>query len=114
MTIEQIHAFGGIVLLAASFGIIIYFMRLRHIEKLEMIKKGDMAFAPNYMENLRYSILSKAVVMIALAVGLGVGYAINLHITDNNSQGVVYLICLLASGGLGLLVFYLIIQNKDK
>lgn len=114
MSIETIHSITGLSLIVLGFASIIYYIRLKHIERLELIKKGDIDFSASYLENARYSVLSKAILMIALAFGLGIGYGINRHIPDGNSQIPIYLICLLGSGGLGLLIFYFIIQTKDK
>jgi hypothetical protein len=49
---------------------------------------------------------------VSLAAGMGIGYTITLNI-NGISQLVIYLICLLGSGGIGLLIYYFIIRKEE-
>lgn len=113
MSEQQIFTVAIIFFLFLSSGILGYYIRVKHKERLELIKKGDFMFEPNYFENLKYSILSKAIILISLAIGFGIAYKITINM-PGEAQVVVYLISLLLSSGAGLLLYYFILQKKVK
>jgi hypothetical protein len=95
-----------------SFSIVGYYIWLTHKEKIEIIKRGETGFENNYLKNLKHSVLSKGILLVSLAAGMGIGYTITLNI-NGISQLVIYLICLLGSGGIGLLIYYFIIRKEE-
>ena len=111
MSEQQIFALTVLLVLLLCSGVLFYYMRLRHIERMELIKRGGLIYEPNYLTNLKYSVLSKAILFISLGIGLGVAYFITLKIT-NDSEVIIYLICLSLFAGIGLGVYYLFLKKK--
>jgi protein-S-isoprenylcysteine O-methyltransferase Ste14 len=103
-----------LITLVFVFGVVvIIYFRLKHKERLEMIKRGDPIYGETDVENLKYSTLSKAIVFISLAVGVGLGYVLTLH-DNSSSQFMVYVVSIFGCLGLGLLVYYFIIKKTSR
>jgi len=113
MTQHQIFACAIVLFVLLGAAVLVYYLRLKHTERIELIKKGDYAFEGNYLENLKYGVLSKSILLISLALGFGIGYAITRNMNDS-SLVVIYLISLLGTAGAGLLSYYFILKNKVK
>jgi hypothetical protein len=115
MTEHVIFSISLLVLVIMAFCAIIYYIRAKHLEKIEMIKHGEFVFESNSMENRKWSALGKGILLVSLALGLGIAYLLILKLELSDASAIViYLICLLGSGGLGLLGYYWIIQKKVK
>ncbi len=112
MGLQTYEVIPALLLILLSFLIAGYYIRLKHKEKIAIIKKGDDGFETSYLKNLKHSVLSKGILLVSLSLGMGVGYVINLK-KDGVSPVVIYLIRLLASGGLGLLIYYFIIRKEE-
>lgn len=57
------------------FFIIGYYFNLKHKQKMELIKRGDILFEnTSIMENMRYASLHRAILLIALSLGLIASY----------------------------------------
>ncbi len=112
MGLQTYEVIPALLLILLSFLIAGYYIRLKHKEKIEIIKKGEFGFETGYLKNLKHSVLSKGILLVSLSLGMGIGYVINLNI-EGASQLVIYLICLLASGGVGLLIYYFIIRKEE-
>lgn len=113
MTEQQIFAIAIIVFVVLGMLILFFYIRLKHKEKMELIKKGDYAFEGNYLENLKYNILGKSIILVSLALGFGVAYGVAQKVA-NSSVVIVYLISLFSTTGLGLFCFYFIIKKALK
>src|SRR6188768_1619619 len=107
MTEQQIFAIAIIVLVVLGMLVLFFYIRLKHKEKMELIRKGDYAFESNYLENMKYNILGKSIILISLALGFGVALGIAQK-ADSSSVVIIYFISLLSSVGLGLFCFYFI------
>lgn len=110
MEFQMVVPFLSLILF--SFLIIIYYLKTKHAEKIKIIEKGDFAFETNYLENLKLSMLSKGILLTMLAIGCGVAYTIT-HTISGIDEVPIYLISLLASGGIAMLLFYFIIKDKE-
>lgn len=95
-------------------GYLVYtYLKFKHKERREMIQRGDLVYDQGDFLGLKYSVLSKAVVFLSLAVGLGIGYTttVNGRMPD---PVVVYAISIFACLGIGLFLYYLFIQKAGK
>lgn len=91
--------------------IVIYYLRLRHKERMERIKLREIDTVEDLPANPN-SLLGKAIVALSLAVGLVGGLLLSLNYPGLPSA-ILYLICLLFCGGAGLLVYYFIASRAD-
>ncbi|WP_143306395.1 DUF6249 domain-containing protein [Chitinophaga vietnamensis] len=113
MSEQQIFAIAIIVFVVLGMLILFFYIRMRHKEKMELIKKGDYGFQSNYLENMKYNVLGKSIVLIALALGFGIAFGITQRM-EGTAVVVIYLISLLSSIGIGLCCFYFIIKKALK
>lgn len=104
---------GGLpfIILSLFTGIVvIYYLRNKHREKLEMIKQGENLVYQDALEKMKYENLGRAIIFIFL------GFAVFLsHILIERLQldpVVTYLSVILSFFGIGSLVFYIILRNK--
>jgi len=112
MGIQTFEVIPVILFTLLSFLIVGFYIRLKHKEKIEIIKKSEFGFETSYLKNIKHSVLSKGILLVSLAVGMGIGFIISLDISGV-SQLVIYSICLLGSGGIGLLIYYFIIRKEE-
>lgn len=109
MSEHSIFAWAIFVIMFTGPGILGYYFFSRHKEKMEVIKRGDYAFQANYMENARYGALSKGILLLSLSLGIGIGFVLTRDATES-ALLVGYLIPVLGCCGLGLLLYYFIVN----
>ncbi|RAJ08321.1 hypothetical protein LX64_00969 [Chitinophaga skermanii] len=110
---KVLFAWAIILFVVFSFAVVAYYCWLKHRERLELIRKGDFVFQGNYMDNLKYSMLGKGVILLSVALGLTIGY-----ITTNGMKGedtiIPYLISITGCAGLGMLCYYFLLKKKAE
>jgi len=99
-----------LVIFSAVAIIIILFIRNRHKEKIELIKKGDSANFHDISEYMKLNSLGRGIVFISLAFGVFIGHllASNTELSDP----VCYIGSTLFFFGLGSLLFYFILRKR--
>lgn len=105
-----------IVFIICFFLAIIYFvyLRLKHKERMEMIKQGNHIDENNDKENLKFSVLSKAIILLSLSIGLVLALVISSYVQIERLIIIIYTICICGCCGIGLLIYYLIISKVVK
>lgn len=111
MSEHAIFAWAIFVIMFTGPGILGYYVLSRHKEKMELIKRGDYAFQANYLENARYGALSKGILLLCLSLGIGIGFFLTKDATGS-ALVVGYLIPVLGCCGLGLLLYYFIVNAR--
>ncbi|WP_370629746.1 DUF6249 domain-containing protein [Pedobacter sp. MR2016-19] len=100
-----------IVTFITFFILLGYSIKLKHRQKMELIKKGDIMFEnTSMMENMKYSSLSHGILLIALSIGLITSYYITGSISVKN-QFIIYIAICSLSIGIGSLTFYFITKK---
>ncbi|WP_300601936.1 DUF6249 domain-containing protein [Niabella sp.] len=102
-----------IIFVIASMGLLFYYVRAKHKERLELIKKENFSFVTGGLKNLKYSLLSKGVFLLSMSVGFLIGYLITKNSSDPDYV-VIYFITLSGSAGIGLLIYYRAIKRGDN
>jgi hypothetical protein len=67
-----------LVLFLCCTVLVVYYLRIKHKERLRIIEKGDFALESNYLRNHKFSILSKGVILLSLSIGIGIAFAITI------------------------------------
>jgi hypothetical protein len=86
-------------------------MNTRHKERMSLIETGQSADLFNKTSR-EDSSLKWGLVLLALGVGLGIGISIDIY--QNNDGPVMTMPIVTISSGLGFIIYYLIISNKNK
>ena len=102
-----------IVFVIASMILLFFYIRARHKESMELIKKGDLSFVSGSLKYLRYSLLSKGVFLLSVSIGFTIGYLITKNMRDPDFI-VIYFITLSGAAGLGLLIYYWAIKKENS
>ncbi len=90
--------------------VILYYLRNRHKEKMELIKKGETIVSQDALQQMKLSNLAKGIISISLALGIFMGYILE---TYTNLEAVVsYISMILLFFGIGTLSFYALIKSK--
>lgn len=101
------------VISVGLFGLLAYYINVKHQQKMEIIKKGDYLFENNsQLENMKYASLNYAVLLISFGLGVLVSYTL----TSNFGFKYPFVIYLASTGlflGVGFLTFYYLIKNKN-
>jgi predicted MFS family arabinose efflux permease len=99
-------------LFAAIYGI--FYIKARNRERLAMIEKGYDAslLEPAQPHTGKYSSLKMGIAAIGIAIGLLAGNILVIH--TNMEEAVGYFSMIFLFGGLGLIVYYLLVRNKSR
>jgi len=99
-----------IVIFISVTTIVLLFIRNKHKEKIELIKKGDDVIYQDIIEQMKLNNLGRGIILINIALGVFFGYLLT-NITDFNNA-VCYIGSVLFFFGIGSLLFYFILRNK--
>jgi hypothetical protein len=91
-------------------GIVIYYLRARHRERMELIRQqvpGD-----EDQDQHRRSVLGKSILALSLGLGLLTGMCMAAAYPALPAL-VLYLAAILLCAGLGLLIYYLILRKPN-
>lgn len=92
-------------------GIITFvYLRNQHLEKLELIKKGESIINQDALQQMKLMTLSKGIISISLALGVFTAHILETY-TPLESL-VTYISMIFLFFGVGSLIFYSIIKNK--
>jgi hypothetical protein len=89
--------------------IIVYYLRIKHKERMEMIKIRQLNTEDGPDGN-KHSVLSKAILALSLAAGLVTGLFLSSCFPGLPSL-ILYFISILFFCGIGLLIYYLIVNR---
>jgi hypothetical protein len=98
------------ILAVLTSGIIVYYLKIKHKEKMELIKMRQISGNDNSFEQKKYSLLGNGILALSLAVSLFFGLILTIHFPGQPSL-IIYLISILFFGGLGLIIYYLVIRK---
>jgi|GEM_PF-2865457 len=102
-----------VIVFIGLFALIAYYIRMKHLQKMEIIKKGDHLFENNsQLENMKYTSLNYAILLIYLGSGILLSNFLVSHFYFKH-QFVIYSATIGIFLGAGLLTFYFLIKNKD-
>jgi hypothetical protein len=90
--------------------IIILFIRNRHKEKIELIKKGDSTNFHDISEYMKLNSLGRGIIFISMALGVLVGHLLTSQ--TELSDPVCYIGSVLLFFGIGSLLFYFILRKR--
>jgi len=93
--------------------IVVYYLRIKHKERMEMIKLRALNPQDDDLTAKTQSLLGKAVLAISLALGLLTGMELSMNYSYFPSL-VLYFICILFFCGIGLLVCYIIVSRVNE
>ncbi len=91
-------------------GIIFFYLRNQHKEKLELIKKGDNIIIQDALQQMKYSNLAKGIISTSLALGVFTAHLLETYTALD--PVVTYISMILLFFGIGSLTFYMIVKNK--
>ncbi len=100
-----------IIAILISASLVFYYLRIKHTERMGLIKVGLNVINEDSLTYLKYSVLSKGIFLICLGIGLLVAKIITVRF-DSLNNFLTYLIALLLFGGIGLLVYYRVLRSK--
>ncbi|GAA4272628.1 DUF6249 domain-containing protein [Aquimarina gracilis] len=108
---QTYYGFPLLVLSSLSAFLVFFYLKTKNKERMTMIKKGVGLANPESLTYLRESVLSKAIFLISIGLGVLIARVLgeNFETFDNFAS---YLSILLVSGGIGLLVYYFVSQKK--
>ncbi|NIG53842.1 DUF6249 domain-containing protein [Chitinophaga sp. Cy-1792] len=109
---QLIFSWAILIFVVLVMAAVIYYIRARHKERLELIRRGDYVFESNYLENQKYSALSKGIVLLSLTFGLVLAYILSGSFLP--SFFLLCPFCLLGCTGIGMMLYYFILQRKLK
>ncbi|PWH83081.1 hypothetical protein DIS18_00565 [Algibacter marinivivus] len=109
-TSNELSLIPFVVIFVSIITIIILFLRNRHKEKIELIKKGSDVIFEDIIEQMRLNNLGRGIILINLALGIFLGHLLTT-ISDLNNA-VCYIGSCLMFLGIGSLLFYFILRNK--
>jgi UDP-N-acetylmuramyl pentapeptide phosphotransferase/UDP-N-acetylglucosamine-1-phosphate transferase len=89
--------------------IVIYYLIIKHRERMEMIRMQQIPDEED-PEQRKRSVLGKAIMMLALGIGLAIGMCL-ADSYRNLPALILYLVTVLLFGGIGLLIYYLILRK---
>lgn len=87
------------------------FFTTRNRERMALIESGQDAGIFNGLPK-SVSALKWGLVLVSIGIGLGVG--LYLDISYDNDGPIATFPCAFISGGVGLLVFYFLVKDKDQ
>ena len=93
-------------------GLLVYYLYLKHKERIEMIRMREL-YPEDNVEQKKLSLLSKAFLAFSLALGLITGQVLTSYFPDQH-EVILYAISILSWGGIGLLIFYFIRWNAIR
>ena len=90
--------------------VVVYYLRNKHHEKLEIIRQGDNPVYQDALEKMKFANLGRAIIFIFLGIAI---FLSHLMVQILKLEAVVtYLAMILLFFGIGSLIFYFIIRNK--
>ena len=108
-----------IAICAMIFGIVYIAVTARHRQRMAMIEKG-MDLGNLNMKEVPYRNLRNGLFMMAIGLGLFLGYLMDTHMVGFGPDGdmgdtpLPYLIMVLLCGGLALVAHHIIVSRKQK
>lgn len=87
-----------------------FYLRSKHIEKLELIKKGESLVHQDALQQMKYSNLARGIITTSLALGIFIAHL--LETQTSLEPVVVYISMVFLFFGIGSLIFYAIIKNN--
>ena len=109
-TSNELNLIPFAIIFISVITIIVLFIRNRHKEKIELIKKGNDVIYQDIIEHMKLNNLGRGIILISLALGIFLGNLL-ATITDLN-HAVCYIGSSLMFLGIGSLLFYFILRNK--
>lgn len=109
-TSSELNLIPFVVIFVSIVTIVILFIRNRHKEKIELIKKGDEVIFQDIVEQMRLNNLGRGIILINLSIGIFLGHLLTA-ITDLN-HAVCYIGSSLLFLGIGSILFYFILRDK--
>lgn len=94
-------------LLSGAWGA--YYVRLKHREKMEIIKKGEQQIGPDRIEEMKLRALSRGILLVAAGVGF-MAARLLIHFFGFEAFE-TYATSMLLFAGMGSLIFYRRIKN---
>lgn len=87
-----------------------FYLRNLHLEKLELIKKGESMIYQDALQQMKFRTLSKGIISVSLALGVFTAHILDTY-TDVEPL-VTYISMIFLFFGMGSLIFYYILKNK--
>lgn len=101
-----------IAFFAAVFGMVYIIIKARNSERLAMIEKGfDASLLESGRSNTgKYNSLKLGIAAVGIALGILVGNILAMN--TNMEEPVCYFSMIFLFGGIGLIVYYLLVRKK--
>lgn len=99
---------------AAIFGIIYVIVQARNRERMAMIEKGfdaNLLVARRDSKTGKYTSLKLGIASVGIALGILAGNTLTLN--TNMEEAACYFSMIFLFGGLGLVLYYLIVRRKS-
>ena len=98
-----------------SIAVVLYaFIQSRHRERMAMIEKGfDASLLQSDVRNRTGKFGALKIGIAAIGVGLGLLVGGVLDRLTNLEEPVAYFSMIMLFGGVGLIIYYLLVRNKD-
>lgn len=109
-TSSELNIIPFVVIFISVVTIIVLFIRNKHREKIELIKKGEDVIYQDIIEQMKLTNLGRGIILINLSIGVFFGYLLTTITNINN--GVCYIGSSLFFFGLGSIIFYFILRKK--
>lgn len=109
-TSNELSLIPFIVIFVSIVALIVLFIRNRHKEKIELIKKGNDVIFEDIIQQMKLNNLGRGIILSSLAIGIFIGDLLT-RVTDLN-HGVCYIGSSLLFLGIGSISFYFILRNR--
>lgn len=98
-----------ILFLISGFAIV-YYLRNKHLEKMEIIRNGESLVMQDALEQMKLQSLGRGIILISLSFGIFTAYLLTQ--LAGLEPWATYIFSLLFFSGLGSVILYLLIRNK--
>lgn len=106
----QFWQFPFIIAFVITGTVTFFYLRNQHLEKLELIKKGESIINQDALQQMKFRTLSKGIISVSLSLGVFTAHILETY--TNVEPLVTYISMIFLFFGIGSLIFYYIIKNK--
>ena len=99
-----------VILFVLIGGIVFFYLRNQHKEKLALIEKGESLIHQDALQRMKFSNLARGIITVSLALGVFLAHLLEMY--TSLEPVITYISMILLFFGIGSLVFYWMVKNQ--